>query len=202
MSVEFLITALVVVLIPGTGVIYTVSTALFRGAKSGCVAAIGCTLGITPHLLASILGLASLMHASAVAFSFVKYAGVIYLLYLAYGMWQNRGALSLAEDKVQDRALKTALQGVMINILNPKLTIFFLAFLPQFVSTNSETVAFDMLNLSLVFMGLTFIVFVLYAFAAHGVRQYVLGNERFMRLLQRSFAAVFVGLSAKLAFEK
>lgn len=201
MSFEFLLTALIVVLIPGSGVIYTVSTGLFQGARFSLAAAIGCTFGIIPHLLASVFGLAALLHASALAFEMVKYIGVAYLLYLAYGMWRDTGSLSLSEPKESSGYLQVGLRGTFINILNPKLSIFFLAFLPQFISEQAASPMAEMLKLSLTFMGLTLVVFVVYGLGANSVRRFVVGNDRLVKRLQRSFAGVFVALGAKLAFE-
>lgn len=202
MNLEFFLTALIVVLIPGTGVIYTVSTGLFQGARFSIGAALGCTLGIVPHLLASIFGLAALLHTSALAFELVKYIGVAYLLYLAYGMWRDTGSLSLSEPKRNAGFIQICLRGILINILNPKLSIFFLAFLPHFISDQTGSALSEMLMLSLTFMALTFVVFVAYGLAANSVRRYVIGNDRLVKRLQRSFAGVFVALGLKLAFEK
>jgi threonine/homoserine/homoserine lactone efflux protein len=198
-SIDFLLTSLVVVLIPGTGVVYTVSTALFQGWRVGVAAALGCTLGIVPHLLATILGLTAILHMSALAFQVLKYLGVAYLLYIAWGMWRDRGALKLS-DPGGDRALRrVVVRGILINILNPKLTLFFLAFLPQFIATRSSHPLVEMLFLSGVFMAMTLVVFMLYGAAAHGVRRYVINSPRVVRWLQRGFAGVFAMLGAKLA---
>ena len=132
-SAEFLVTSLIVVLVPGTGVIYTVSAGLFLGWRASIAAACGCTAGIIPHLSASILGLSAILHASALAFQGVKFAGAIYLLYLAWSMWRETGTLSFDAPSDNQRAGRIAIRGFLINILNPKLSIFFLAFLPQFV---------------------------------------------------------------------
>ena len=135
-NTEFLITSLVVVLIPGTGVIYTVSTGLFLGWRASIAAACGCTAGIIPHLSASILGLSAILHMSAVAFQAVKYAGAAYLLYLAWSMWRDTGALKFNSPSHKNGLRQIATRGFLINILNPKLSIFFLTFLPLFISAN------------------------------------------------------------------
>lgn len=199
-SVEFLMTSLVVVLIPGTGVIYTVSTGLFRGWKASVFAAAGCTAGIIPHLTASIVGLAAILHMSAVAFQAIKTLGVAYLLYLAWSMWRDSGAVRFEGGRGPAGALGIAVKGVLINILNPKLSLFFLAFLPQFIPAGSGSPVRSMLLLSAVFMGMTLIVFTLYGLCANAVRAYDADSPTFMRTVQRSFAVVFAGLAAKLAF--
>lgn len=201
LTLEFLISALVVVLIPGTGVIYTIATGLSVGRSASLYAALGCTLGIVPHLLASILGLAAVLHTSALAFNVVKWLGVAYLLYMAWGMW--RSPVSFDHDtgvNQQGRGLKVAKTGFLINILNPKLSIFFLAFLPQFISLNVEiSSSVQMLILSLSFMLMTFAVFVIYGQFAGAVRNFITQSPVIMQRLQRSFAAVFLVLGAKLA---
>src|SRR5688572_1594820 len=138
-TLEFLVTSLIVVLIPGTGVIYTVSTGIIHGRRASVYAALGCTAGIVPHLLATVLGLATIMHTSALAFQLLKYAGVAYLLYLAYATWRDRSAFALDAVPTKTGALRLVMDAVLLNILNPKLTIFFLAFLPQFVQPGAES---------------------------------------------------------------
>ena len=202
---EFLATALVVVLVPGTGVVYTLSYGVFRGVMPSIAAAFGCTLGIVPHLLASILGLAALLHTSAVAFKAVKLAGIAYLLYLAWGLWRQHGALALDASTASDggrgvrqyRAI--VLRGALINILNPKLSIFFLAFLPQFVPAGAANGLTRMSVLSITFMVLTFVIFVGYGVAANAVRQRVLSSARLSCWLHRTFAAAFAGFAVRLA---
>ncbi len=198
-STEFLITSLVVVLIPGTGVIYTVSAGLFLGWRASIAAAFGCTAGIVPHLTASILGLSAILHMSALAFQVVKFAGAAYLLYLAWSMWCETGAFEFNSSCPQNGLWQIATRGFLINILNPKLSIFFLAFLPLFVSPNTSSPIFQMFILSIAFMAMTLIIFILYGISANGVRRYVVNSPRLIVWLQRSFAAIFAALGAKLA---
>lgn len=201
-SIEFIVTSLVVVLIPGTGVIYTVSTALFQGFRKSMAAALGCTLGIVPHLLACMLGISALIHASALAFQVVKYAGVIYLFYLAYGMWKDAGSIEFGQAPSGHSDFNIIIKGILINILNPKLSIFFLAFLPQFINPSFGALLFQLATLSLIFMGMTLVVFLLYGFFAHKVRRYVLSSAGAVRWMKRSFALCFATLGLKLASEK
>ena len=198
-STEFFITSLVVVLIPGTGVIYTVSTGLFLGWRASIAAALGCTFGIIPHLTASILGLSAILHTSALAFQMVKYAGEIYLLYMAWSMWRETGALSLESSSTPKSMPQIAIRGFLINILNPKLSIFFLAFLPLFVSPEASAPMVQMIFLGVLFMALTLAVFILYGISANGVRKYICNSPRLITWLQRSFAATFAALGVKLA---
>lgn len=202
MSPELLITSLVVVISPGTGVLYTLATALSRGSRASVVAAIGCTLGIVPQMLAAIFGLAALLNASAAAFQTVKYLGVAYLLYLAWSTLRERGALAVRRDVAARSALRVILTAILINLLNPKLTLFFFAFLPQFVSPYETHALAHMLVLSLVFMAMTLVVFVAYGLLAALARERIVTRPKVMSWMRRTFAAAFVALAAKLALSE
>lgn len=199
-TLEFLITSLIVVLIPGTGVVFTVSAGLVQGKRASLFASLGCTLGIVPHLLATVLGLAAVMHTSALAFQLLKYAGVAYLLYLAIATWRDRSAFVVQEGGARRSALSLTVKAFLLNILNPKLTIFFLAFLPQFVDPAAASPLGQLLLLSGVFMAMTFGVFVLYGLLAHAFRRAVIDSPRVQDWLRRGFSAAFAGLGAQLAF--
>ena len=199
MSIEFLLTSLIVVASPGTGVLVTLAAGLSRGARAAIVAAFGCTLGIVPHMLAAVTGLAALLHASAVAFQAIKYAGVAYLLYMAWATLKQKGAFHVAADDAPRPDREVVLSAVLVNLLNPKLSIFFFAFLPQFVRVGEASPLLRMLELSLVFMAMTFAVFVLYGVFAAAMRSHVISRPRIMAWMRRAFAAAFVGLGAKLA---
>lgn len=201
-SLQFLLTAFVVVLAPGTGVLYTLAIGLGQGRGPSLAAAFGCTLGIVPHLLAATLGLAAVLHASAVAFNIVKFAGVAYLLWLAWQSLRSDGALSLSAEKSAEPAWRIARRAALINILNPKLSIFFLALLPPFLSGNPATASLEMTVLGGVFMAMTFGIFAAYGAFAALARRWLLGSERVMRWLNRSFAAVFAALAGRLALER
>ncbi|MEM6823910.1 MAG: LysE family translocator [Pseudomonadota bacterium] len=202
MTLQFLITALVVVLIPGTGVIYTLAVGLGRGTRASIWAAAGCTFGIVPHLLAATLGLAAVLHTSAVLFSVLKFAGVAYLLWLAWSALRDGGAMAVAPDRREEPALRTAWRGTLINVLNPKLSVFFLALLPPFLSGDPGTATTEMLALGGIFMALTFVVFVGYGAFAGTARRWILGSERAMRWLNRGIAVMFTALAGRLALER
>ena len=201
MSIAFLLTTLVIVVTPGTGVIYTLAAGLSRGARASIVAAVGCTLGILPHMLAAITGLAALLHSSALAFQTLKYLGVAYLLYMAWATIREKGALAV-DEAAPLSAMNVIVSGVLINVLNPKLTIFFFAFLPQFVSTDSPGALVRMLELSAVFMLVTLVVFAAYGVFAAAVRNHVVSRPRVMAWMRRVFAGSFVALGARLALTK
>ena len=200
MSLAFLITSFIVVVSPGTGVVFTLATGLSRGARASVVAAFGCTLGIVPHMAAAILGLAALLHTSALAFQTFKYLGVAYLLYMAWDAWREHGALKVEKDSSHRSALQVTVKAILINILNPKLSIFFLAFLPQFMRADEAAPLARMLELSTVFMLMTFVVFVGYGLFAAKIRDHVISRPAVLTWMRRSFAAAFVALGAKLAF--
>jgi threonine/homoserine/homoserine lactone efflux protein len=200
-SVAFFLTTLVIVATPGTGVLFTVAAGLSRGARAGAVAAIGCTLGVVPHMVAAITGLAALLNASAVAFQTLKYAGVAYLLYLAWHTWRDRTPLKVDQQAAPQSAWHVIRIAVLINLLNPKLTIFFFAFLPQFVHPKEQAATGHMAGLSLVFMAVTFVVFAIYGCFAAGMRRFVLGKPRVVAWMRRTFAASYVLLAGRLAVQ-
>jgi threonine/homoserine/homoserine lactone efflux protein len=199
-SIDFLITSLIVVISPGTGVLYTLAAGLSRGSRASVVAAFGCTLGIIPHMAAAIMGLAALLHTSAVAFQTLKYLGVAYLLYMAWNALREQGALRVEKEVGPRSASQVIVSAILINILNPKLSIFFFAFLPQFVSVNEPHPLSRMFELSAVFMLLTFAVFVGYGLFAASIRNHVISRPRVLTWMRRTFAGAFVALAAKLAF--
>ena len=197
-SVEFLLTTLVIVATPGTGVLYTLAAGLAHGGRASVVAALACTLGIVPHMAAAITGLAALLHTSALAFQILKYLGVAYLLYMAWSTLREKGGLTVEEEAAPPSVRRVMVTGVLINILNPKLTIFFFAFLPQFVGSGGDVLG--MVRLSAVFMLATFVVFAVYGLVAAAVRQHVVSRPAVMTWMRRTFAGAFVALGARLAF--
>uniref|UniRef100_Q07ND7 Lysine exporter protein (LYSE/YGGA) n=1 Tax=Rhodopseudomonas palustris (strain BisA53) TaxID=316055 RepID=Q07ND7_RHOP5 len=199
MSWEFLITSLIVIASPGTGALYTLAAGLTRGPKASVVAAFACTLGIVPHMAAAILGLAALLHTSAMAFQTFKYLGVAYLIYMAWSTLQEHGPLKVDQQVNAQSVIQVTITGILINILNPKLSIFFLAFLPQFISADEAQPLPQMLLLSAAFMALTFVVFAFYGLFAAAMRDHVISRPRVLTWMRRSFAAAFVALGAKLA---
>ena len=199
MSLDFLLTSLIVVASPGTGVLFTLAAGLSRGSRASVVAAFGCTLGIVPHMAAAIMGLAALLHTSALAFETLKYLGVAYLLWMAWQALKERGALRIDAEPDARSSMQVIVSAVLVNILNPKLSIFFFAFLPQFVSAEEAEPLARMTLLSSVFMGLTFVVFVGYGLFAASVRNHIVSRPRVLTWMRRTFAAAFVALGAKLA---
>jgi threonine/homoserine/homoserine lactone efflux protein len=200
---DFLLASLIVVLIPGTGVVYTITTGLTLKWRASLVAALGCTLGIVPHILASILGLSALLNMSAQVFSVLRWTGATYLLYLAWNMWREAGTLEINKKGAETSTAKIILKAIAINLLNPKLTIFFFAFLPLFVSKDSASPTMEMIMLSIVFMSITLIVFALYGILASGISTYLTNSaSRAIRRIQQMFAVILAGFAVKLAFSE
>ncbi|UGA41705.1 LysE family translocator [Bradyrhizobium quebecense] len=200
MTWSFLLTTLIVVASPGTGVLYTLAVALTRGSRASVAAAFGCTLGIVPQMIAAMLGLAAILHTSAMAFAALKWGGVVYLLYMAWQALRERGALAVDTEIKPRSSGRVIVTAILINILNPKLSIFFLAFLPQFIAIDEPHPLARMVELSGVFMAMTFAVFAVYGLFAASVRDRVITRPKVMAWLRRSFAAGFALLGAKLAF--
>lgn len=202
-SPELLATSLIVVLIPGTGVVYTVSSALGGGRRRGLVAAAGCTLGILPHLLAAVLGLSGVMQAGAAAFEVVRWIGVAYLLFMGVSMIRDGGALALSDDGdvADDGSIAVIRRGVVLNLLNPKLTVFFFAFLPQFLDSTPRVLDPRLVVLGAVFMAMTLVVFVGYVYASVAVRDRVLDSPVTLRWVQRALGTLLVGFAVHLAVD-
>jgi threonine/homoserine/homoserine lactone efflux protein len=199
MTLAFLITSLIVVATPGSGALYTVATGLAHGTRASVFASIGCTIGIVPAMLAAVTGLAAIMHSSAIAFQTIKWLGVAYLLYLAWITWRDKSELiAAATEAERPSSWKITWTAVAVNVLNPKLTLFFVAFLPQFIDPARPPVG-QMLYLSGVFMAMTFVVFALYGAFAAAVRTHVIRRPRVVTWMRRTFAATYVALAARMA---
>lgn len=198
MSFEYLLTAFVICLSPGIGVVYTLSSAMGGGLKAGFWASVGCTIATVLHLVVAMAGLAAILHTSAVLFQTIKFAGVAYLLWMAWAVLNDRGGLSIRPSAPKPPG-KLVWSGILLNILNPKLPLFFVAFIPQFVPAGSPPGL--LVELGLGFTAMTFFVFMVYAVLASSGRHYLLQNEVAMAWLRRAFAASFAMLGLKLASE-
>jgi threonine/homoserine/homoserine lactone efflux protein len=201
MSIEFLVTALIIVATPGVGALYTISAGLRRGGKASVLAAFASTVGIVPHLIAAMTGVAAILHSSAVAYEALRWLGVAYLLYMAWQTWRERGSLQLDEGSNAE-GWRVILEGILLNLLNPKLSIFFFAFLPQFIPATDPAPLAKMLLLSGVFMAMTFVVFAIYGLFAAAMRDHVISRPVILTWMRRTFAAAFVALGARLALSR
>jgi threonine/homoserine/homoserine lactone efflux protein len=201
MTPEFMLTTLIVVASPGAGALFTIAAGIARGWRASLVAAFACTLGIVPHVVAAVTGLAAIMHASALAFSIVKWFGVAYLLYLAWKTFRDQSMFDVETDPTQTSTLRVIGSGVLVNTLNPKLTIFFFAFLPQFVAPGSADAVASMVWLSAVFMAVTLVVFSAYGVFAAALRRQVISRPRVVSWIRRSFGATYLVLAGRLAVQ-
>ena len=199
MTPEFLLTTLIVVATPGAGVLPPVAAGISRGWRASLLAAFACTLGIVPHMIAAVTGLAAIMHASAVAFSVIKLLGVAYLLYLAWKTFRDKSVFEVQAGPAKVSPWRVIMSGVLVNTLNPKLTIFFFAFLPQFVAPDRDGAVLLMVWLSAIFMAVTLAVFSVYGVFAAAVRREVISRPRVVAWMRRSFAATYVILAGRLA---
>lgn len=200
MTPEFFITALIVVATPGTGALYTIATALSEGPRRSVIAAFGCTLGIVPHMAAALTGLAAVLHGSPLAFNILKLCGVAYLAYMAYGLIVSKATAPAAAEEADGRtAMEVIVKAILINLLNPKLSLFFLAFLPQFIDATAPDALSLMIEASLAFMALTFIVFAIYGLCAAAIRRHVIERPMIPTWINRSFGLAFLAMATKLA---
>ena len=205
MDTSFVLTSIVITATPGSGALFTIAAGLSRGMRAGVIAAVGCTLGILPHLALALSGAAAVLAANAVLFGAIRWLGVAYLLYMAHGMWRDERGLAGAADPTgiiegpRISAGRVIRDAVLINLLNPKLTIFFFVFLPMFVDVASDTAVLRMAGLGAVFMAITFVIFALYGAGAARVRALVAARPVLNRRLGRLFALTFVALAVMLA---
>ncbi len=199
-NISFLVTSLVVIIIPGTGVIYTITTSLSSNKQRAILAAFGCTLGIIPHITAAILGISAVMNTGAIIFKIIKIIGIIYLLYISLGLLRNKKLIEI-QDKDKENYINIIIKAVLINLLNPKLTLFFFSFLPQFIDINDENSKIKMISLGLIFMVLTFIIFCIYGLLANLFKKVLMKSPIILKRIEQSFGILLIGFAGKLAFE-
>ncbi|GAA1104244.1 LysE family translocator [Nocardiopsis metallicus] len=199
MTTEFLLTSVILTLTPGPGVVFTLAASLSRGAKAGVVAALACTLGIVPHMLLALTGAAAVLAASPAAFETIRWLGVAYLLYMAWGSWTGTGALTPSGGGEAPSYRATVTSALLVNLLNPKLSLFFFAFLPLFVDSNAPGALWRMALLSALFMAVTLVIFVGYGLCAALLSEHVVTRPAVMAVLGRVFAVSFVAMAAHLA---
>ncbi len=199
MSAEFLLTAFIVCISPGIGVVYTLSSTLGGGWRAGLWANLGCTIATVFHLAVAMAGLAAVLHTSAVLFQTIKIAGVAYLLWMAWAVLQEQGSMAIA-PAAPIPAQRIIWRGIVMNVLNPKLPLFFVAFLPQFLPADAGLSA--LVELGLGFTAMTFATFGLYILFAVSGRQALLKSARAMTWMRRAFALSFAALGVKLALQR
>lgn len=199
MDLSFLMTSIVITATPGAGALFTIAAGISRGARAGMIAAIGCTLGIVPHLVLALTGVAVVVSTNRALFEALRWLGVGYMLSLAWGMWRDERGFAAGEGSVQPRATRVIREAVLVNLLNPKLTIFFFVFLPMFVGGSASAAPLQLAGLGAAFMVITLVIFGVYGVAAARLGRFVTARPRINRLLGRGFAVTFVVLAGLLA---
>lgn len=179
----FLITSILLTLAPGPDIMYLLAKSLADGTKSGISLAFGLTTGLIFHTTLVIIGVATIIQQSPLAFSILKYTGAIYLLYLAWGAFHSQGNLKLNAVNNTTSFFKLYRRGLIMNVLNPKVLLFFLAFLPQFINLNAENISLQIAFLGFIFGLQTLIIFSLVAICAGKVRDYILNIKNFNKIM-------------------
>ena len=198
----FIGAAFVLVIAPGPDMAYMLARTVAQGRAAGFLAAAGINAGAYVHVCASVVGLTAVLAASSFAFTVIKWAGAGYLVWMGYRALTSKGEALKVEGAPTQKLRRRSIfwQGFWSDVLNPKVAIFFLAFLPQFVSVDDSNPLVRMLLLSAAFMLMTFVVFVGYGLFAASIRDHVISRPRVLTWMRRTFAAAFVALGARLAF--
>jgi threonine/homoserine/homoserine lactone efflux protein len=197
----FLIAAFALNLAPGPDMLYVIGRSVGQGCKAGIVSSLGVFVGCWVHILAAAFGIAALLRSSPVAFNAVRYAGAAYLIYLGVKMLAQK--TDLYSQQLKATSLKSIFrQGVITNVLNPKVAIFFLAFLPQFVDARRGNVVLQILLLGLIFNVGGTLVNLAVAYAGGTLGELLRRNQSIARLQRRFTGLIFVGLGLRLAWQR
>ena len=196
----FVLAALVLLLTPGPAVLYIVTRSIDQGRRAGLVSVLGVHVGTLAHIFAAAAGLSALLAASATAFSVVKYLGAAYLINIGVRRLLDRSTKSLAAPGEPKRLRRAFLDGVVVNVLNPKTGLFFLAFLPQFVSVSRGHVGEQIVSLGVVFVLLGAVTDSLYALTAGSAAQWLRGKPRFLASERWISGGLYIGLGVAAAF--
>lgn len=196
----FLAASWALILAPGPDMLYVITRGMAHGRKAGILSALGVICGILVHTTAAALGLTLIFQTSALAFLIVKYLGAFYLVYLGIRAWQDKNILRLQTPSLTVSSYQLFWQGVLSNVLNPKIAIFFLAFLPQFVDRGGSQVTLQLilLGLTFAFLGLIFLLMVGYSSGTIG--SWITRRPGYSRLLGRLSGGILIGLGVRLAF--
>lgn len=197
--IAFVFAAMLLTLMPGPDILFVLAQSMTQGKKAGVMTALGLCTGITVHTLAAALGISAIFYHSTTAFQIVKYAGAIYLLYLAWQAFKERkeGIGEQASVTLNYSALYK--KGILMNILNPKVSLFFLAFLPQFVTPSAGQVPLQMIILGILFMLQAIVVFTVISFLAGMIANKLLKNPKVATYINWSKIVLFTGLGLRLA---
>lgn len=202
MILLFIGTSILLILVPGPDLIFTITQGMTNGRKAGISTALGLSLGNIVHTLAAILGLSLLLKTSAFAFTAFKLFGAVYLFYLAYKSFKHRKDPIDMNPPTTSHTKGLFFRGFFMNVLNPKVAIFFLTFLPQFVNYQAGHVSLQLASLGLIFIVLTAIFFSLFGYFSGMIREWFLARPRFNEYMNVTAAIIFAGLALKLLSSK
>jgi threonine/homoserine/homoserine lactone efflux protein len=195
----FALASLALVIAPGPNLVYIVTRSLSQGRRAGLMSSLGVEAGTLVHITAAAVGLSQLVATSALAFSVVKYAGAAYLLYLGLRALRRREGLDLSAAARPLRLPRVFRDGIVVNVLNPKVALFFLAFLPQFIDPARGTATTQILALGVVFFGIALTVDVLYATVAGALSGWLRRRPAHLRRQRFVVGGVYLGLGISAA---
>ena len=195
----FSFATLLVVIAPGPGMLFVISRGLANGRKAGVISALGTSTGIAIHILAAAFGLSLIIYATEVGFQIMKWVGGLYLLFLAWKAFTHRQGLLIDSDKSDTSHTSLFWQGILVNALNPKVALFFMAFIPQFVKPASWSIPVQTIVLGSIFMVFTVIIFIVYGVSASMIRKWVIERPRVHKVIDWTTGSLFVFLGIRLA---
>ncbi|CAM2779112.1 LysE family translocator [Paenibacillus sediminis] len=198
----FIGAAILLIVVPGPDLIFAITQGISNGKKAGVYTALGLSFGNIIHTLAAALGLSIIFQTSAIVFNGFKIAGALYLFYIAYKSIKHRKEPISTDSKVEANHKGLLMRGFMMNILNPKVAIFFLTFLPQFVNTKYGLVPLQMIILGVIFIILTAIIFSTLAYFAGTFGQAIIKRPRFSEYTNIAASIIFIALAVKLLLTK
>ncbi len=195
----FIAVSWALILSPGPDMIYVITRGMAHGRRAGVLSAIGVVCGILVHTTAAALGLTLILQTSAFAFLFVKFVGAVYLLYLGIKSWRDKSTFQLQTTVPVARSSTLFWQGVLSNVLNPKIAIFFLAFLPQFVDQGSAHITWQMVILGLTFAGFGLCFLLVVGYSSGTIGKWLAFRPQYAQFFQRVAGGILIGLSIRLA---
>ena len=188
------------IITPGPDMIYVITRGISQGRKAGMISAIGVTLGILVHTIFAACGLAIILRTSALAFLAVKFAGAGYLIYLGVKTIKDKSDFKFNRDRPKDGIRKIFVQGILSNVLNPKIALFFLAFLPQFVNPGHGSASIQMVYLGLMFALIGIVFLVLLGYFSGGIGLWLSNKQNFSDKIRWFTGSVLIALGFRLAF--
>ena len=196
----FIVTSIVLALAPGPDNLYVISQSALYGARTGFIITLGLCSGLIIHIAAVVFGLATWLTTSPITFVWLKFIGAGYLLYLAWRALRTPVITALTDTKRLDTSLSLLRIGFLMNVSNPKVALFFLAFLPQFIDTSGISVSWQIVYLGVIFMLTALMIFSVMALTAASMGRWLIASSRAQRILQSLTALIFTLLAARLLF--